>query len=51
MKRIFIRGMLQYPRYSVTIETIVDLMGTTPFSDYWLWLLIMVCWLIILADV
>ena len=41
MKRFCMKNMS-------TIETLIDLMGTTPLTDYPIWLLILLCWGILL---
>ena len=33
-----------YMRYRLTIETLIDLMATTPLTDHTTWLLILLWW-------
>lgn len=37
-----------YRKNHFIIETLIDLMGTTPLTDYPIWLLILLCWGILL---
>jgi hypothetical protein len=40
MIQIIFRGILRYPRYSTTIDAIVELMGTTSITEFNTWIII-----------
>lgn len=40
MIQIIFRGILRYPRYSATIDAIVELMGTTSITEFSIWIII-----------
>jgi len=49
MKTLYLKIQWLSCHYSYQIEHLIDLMGTTPLTDYKTWVFIVVCLLIIVA--